>query len=174
MDLLTREHVAQALGLVAFLISLVGYTSASDRRLKTMMTVGLVFLTVHFMVFGAWLAALSLALNTVRTWVSLHRRGTRWFAGIATIQLAASLPLIGAVRDVFPVAGSIVGTYGLFCLSGVRLRVALLITTGLWFVNNLMWGSIGAVLLDGMNALAHLVAIHRIRAAAKATLPEHS
>ena len=171
MDFVTREHLAQALGLVAFLVSVIGYTSASDRRLKAMMTVGLVFLTVHFMVFGAWLAALNLALNTVRTWISLHRRGSRWFAGIAAIQLGVSLPLIGAVRDIFPVAGSIVGTYGLFCLSGVRLRVALLVTTGLWFVNNLLWGSIGAVLLDFMNALAHLVAIHRIRAAARGTVP---
>jgi hypothetical protein len=166
MDLLTREHVAQALGLVGFFVSLAGYTSASDRRLKVMMTIGLVFLTVHFMVFGAWLVALNLTLNTGRTWLSLHRRGFRWFIAIATVQLAVSLPLMGAVRDVFPVAGSIMGTYALFCLSGVQLRVALLITTGLWFVNNLLWGSIGAMLLDFMNALANLVAIRRIRAVA--------
>jgi hypothetical protein len=94
--------------------------------------------------------------------------------GIAAVQLAASLPLVGAVRDVFPVAGSIMGTYALFCLSGVQLRVALLVTTGLWFVNNLLWRSIGAVLLDFVNALAHLVAIHRIRAAAKEAVPERS
>jgi hypothetical protein len=174
MDFLTRDNVAQALGLVGFLVSLVGYTSASDRRLKVMMTVGLVFLTVHFMVFGAWLVALNLTLNTGRTWLSLHRRGFRWFVGIAAVQLAASLPLVGAVRDVFPVAGSIMGTYALFCLSGVQLRVALLVTTGLWFVNNLLWRSIGAVLLDFVNALAHLVAIHRIRAATKDVAPDRS
>lgn len=174
MDFLTREHLAQALGLVGFLVSLVGYTSASDRRLKVMMTVGLVFLTVHFLVFGAWLVALNLTLNAGRTWLSLHRRGFRWFLGIAAVQLAVSLPLMGAVRDVFPVAGSIMGTYALFCLSGVRLRVALLATTGLWFVNNLLWGSIGAVLLDFMNALANLAAIRRIRATAKAAVPEDS
>jgi hypothetical protein len=48
----------------------------------------------------------------------------------------------------------------------VKLRIALLITTGLWFVNNLLWGSIGAVLLDLMNASAHIVTIVRLRAAA--------
>ena len=62
MDFLTREHVAQALGLVAFLVSLIGYTSASDRRLKAMMTVGLVFLaiTLGYVGWSVWLRVLVL------------------------------------------------------------------------------------------------------------------
>lgn len=166
MDFVTREIAAQAVGLVAFVVSLIGYTSTGDRRMKVMMTAGLVLLTVHYLVFGAWLAALSLALNTARTWLSIDRKGMGWFAAVAAVQLALSLPLVQTPRDVFPIAGSVVGSYGLLCLSGVKLRIALLITTGLWFVNNLLWGSIGAVLLDFMNASAHIVTIVRLRAAA--------
>ena len=167
MDHFTRDGIAQFLGLTAFVISLVGYTSTSDRRLKVMMTTGTVILTVHFMFFGAWLAALSLAMNTARTWLSLYRKGIRWFIGVAALQLAVSLPFIAGVRDLFPVAGSIIGSYGLLCLSGVGLRVAMLLTTGCWFVNNLLWGSVGAVLLDVLNACAHLVAMYRIHRATR-------
>ena len=163
MSFLTQEWVAQALGLLAFTISLVGYTSTSDRRLKIMMTTGTVILALHFVFFGAWLAAISLAMNTARTWLSIYRKGWRWFAIVAVAQLAVSLPLIATVRDVFPVLGSLIGSYGLLCLAGVKLRVAMLVTTACWLVNNLLWGSVGAVLLDGLNACAHLYAIYRIR-----------
>ncbi len=163
MNFLTREMIAQGLGILAFVISLVGYTSTSDRRLKVMMTSGLVVLTVHFLFFGAWLVALSLGLNIARTWLSIYRKGIRWFVGVALIQLALSLPLVEGIRDVFPIAGSIVGSYGLLCLSGVKLRAAMLITTSFWFVSNLLWGSIGAVMLDIMNASAHLFAMYRIQ-----------
>lgn len=159
---MTRETIAQALGLIAFLISLVGYTSTSDRRLKIMMTCGLIFLTAHFLFFGAWLVALSLVLNTARTALSLYRKGGRWFVGVAIVQLAVSLPLVSSARDIFPIAGSIVGSFGLLCLSGVRFRLAMLLTTFFWLANNLLWGSIGAVLLDVLNIAAHLLAIHRI------------
>jgi len=167
MDLLTGETIAQGLGILAFVISLVGYSSTSDRRLKVMMTSGTVILTVHFLFFGAWLAALSLGLNTVRTWLSIYRKGMRWFVGVALIQLAFSLPLVDGIRDAFPIAGSLVGSYGLLCLSGIKLRVAMLITTGCWLVNNLLWGSIGAVMLDILNASAHVFAMYRIQQTAK-------
>lgn len=160
--------LAQTLGVVAFAISLVGYTSTSDRRLKIMMTAGTVILAGHFMLFGAWLAAISLAMNTARTWLSIYRKGWLWFVIVAIAQLAVSFPLIVSSRDVFPVLGSVIGSYGLLCLAGVRLRVAMLLTTACWFVNNLLWGSIGAVLLDALNASAHLYAMYRIRQAAGA------
>jgi hypothetical protein len=167
MDLLSREMIAQGLGILAFVISLVGYLSTSDRRLRVMMTSGLVVLTVHFLFFGAWLVALSLGLNTVRTWLSLYFKGRRWFVGVALIQLAFSLPLVDEIRDVFPIAGSLIGSYGLLCLSGIKLRVAMLITTACWFVSNLLWGSIGGVMLDTLNASAHVFAMYRMQQAAR-------
>ena len=164
----SQTWLAQALGIIAFTISLVGYASTSDRRLKIMMTAGTVILAAHFMLFGAWLAAISLAMNTARTWLSIYRKGWRWFIVVAIAQLAVSLPLIASSRDVFPVLGSVIGSYGLLCLAGVRLRIAMLLTTACWLVNNLLWGSIGAVLLDGLNASAHLYAMYRIRRTAGA------
>jgi hypothetical protein len=127
-----------------------------------MLTSGTAILTLHFMLFGAWLAAVSLILNTGRTWLSIYRRGTRVFVAIALAQLAISLPLVDSTRDMLPVVGSVVGSYGLLCLSGKWLRMALLITTGFWFVNNLLLWSVGAMMLDFLSAGAHIYAIHRI------------
>lgn len=156
------EWLAQSLGVAAFLISLAGYISPNDRRLKVMLTSGTAILTLHFMLFGAWLAAVSLILNTGRTWLSIYRRGTRVFVAIALAQLTISLPMVDSMRDMLPVVGSVIGSYGLLCLSGQWLRMALLITTGFWFVNNLLLWSIGAMMLDCLNAGAHIYAIHRI------------
>ena len=165
MAALNSEWLAQTLGILAFLISLVGYLSTDDRRMKIMLTSGTAILSLHFVLFGAWLAALSLVMNTGRTWLSLHRRGMPIFFMVATAQLAVSIPLVSELRDVFPVIGSIVGSYGLLCLSGTGLRAALLVTTSFWFVNNLLWGSVGGLMLDAMNAVAHVYAILRIRRA---------
>ena len=44
--------LAQALGITAFAISLVGYLSPCDRHLKIMMTVGTALLSLQFVLFG--------------------------------------------------------------------------------------------------------------------------
>lgn len=162
---MSTQHLtwaAQALGILAFSVSLIGYLSTNDRRLKIMMTAGTAILSVHFVLFGAWIAAVSLVLNTARTWLSVHRRGLRWFIPVALAQLAISLPLISQPRDALPIAGSIIGSYGLLCLSGIKLRAAMLITTCFWLANNLLWGSVGAVMLDCLNASAHIFAMIRL------------
>ena len=163
MSLSELDWLAQGIGIAAFLISLVGYVSVNDRRLRVMMTSGTVLLTIQYLLFGGWLVAVSLAMNTARTWLSIYRKGWRWFLLVAGLQVLISLPMMHSARDVFPVVGSLIGSFGLLCLDGVRLRIALLLTTACWTVNNLLWGSIGGLLLDGLNSIAHLVAIFRIR-----------
>ena len=155
--------LAQALGIVAFAISLVGYLSPCDRRLKIMMTTGIGLLALQFVLFGSWLVASSLLVNSGRTWLSIHRKGLRWFVPVAAVQLALGLALAKQPFDALPIAGSIVGSFGLLCLQGIGLRVAMLITTALWFGNNVIWWSIGGMMLDGLNAGAHLRAIHLLR-----------
>lgn len=157
-----QEWIAQSLGVAAFMISLVGYASTSDRHLKIMMTLGTILLAVHFVLFGTWLSAVSLAMNTARTWLSIYRRGLQWFVLVASLQLAVSMPMVSVATDLLPVAGSLVGSFGLLCLVGIRLRVAMLITTGCWLANNLLLGSIGAVMLDLLNTAAHASSIWRI------------
>lgn len=154
---------AQGLGLLAFMISLIGYLSPSDRRLKVMMTIGTALLALQFVLLGAWLVAASLVINTGRTWLSIHRHGLRWFIPVAIVQLLAGIALAHRLHDVLPIAGSIIGSFGLLCLRGIPLRYAMLATTTLWFFNNLIWFSIGALLLDGLNASAHIRAIHMLR-----------
>ncbi len=151
---------AQALGIVAFLISLVGYLSTDDRRLKMMMSVGTACFAIQFVIFGSWLVAASLLINTARTWLSIRYRGMRWFVAVAVVQLTVGAILAERSHDAFPVLGSLIGSYGLFCLRGIPLRAALLAKTAMWFVNNLIWGSIGGLLLDGLNASAHFRAIY--------------
>ena len=157
--------LAQALGIVAFAISLVGYLSPCDRRLKIMMTVGTALLSLQFVLFGGWLVAVSLLMNTARTWLSIYRKGLRWFVPVALVQLGIGILMARHLHDALPIAGSIVGSFGLLCLSGPRLRAAMLVTTMLWFFNNLVWGSIGGVVLDALNATAHLRAIYLQRVA---------
>ena len=53
--------LAQALGITAFAISLVGYLSPCDRRMKIMMTAGTALLSLQFVLFGGWLLALLFA-----------------------------------------------------------------------------------------------------------------
>jgi len=156
------EWIAQILGLLAFTISLVGYTSTSDHRLKAMIAMGTAAFTLQFICLGAWLVSISLMMNTARSWLSIYRKGFSWFLLVISIQLMVSIPLARSYHDIFPIAGSILGSFGLLCLDGIRLRMAMFATTCFWFINNLLWGSIGGVMLDLLNASANLIAIYRI------------
>ena len=125
----------QALGVGAFLVSLFGYLSLSDHRMKVMMTVGTALFALQFVFLGSWLVAVSLLINTSRTWLSIYHRGFRLFVVVALIQTIVGLSLAKQIYDFFPIAGSIIGSYGLLCLSGPKLRIAMLLTTTLWFIN---------------------------------------
>ena len=138
----------QFLGLVSYAIGVYCFFQKDDRQLKIFMFVLQFNNCLHFALLNAPTAVLSSLLSVVRTGLSL-KTSSKIVAWLF-IALSAALGLWLAERwlDLLPIVGSCIGTYALFCLTGIRMRLAFLVGACFWLANNIVVGSIGGTLLE--------------------------
>ncbi|MDW3189950.1 YgjV family protein, partial [Vibrio sp. Vb0932] len=65
-------------------------------------------------------------------------------------------------RDLWPIIGTVIGTYSVFCLSGIRMRIGFLLGASCWLTNNILVGSIGGTLLEMTVIVMNLLTIYRL------------
>ncbi|GAL35746.1 arginine/ornithine antiporter ArcD [Vibrio maritimus] len=61
------------------------------------------------------------------------------------------------------IIGTMIGTFSMFVLSGVAMRVGFLVGATCWLINNILVGSIGGTLLEATLIVTNLVTIYRLR-----------
>ncbi|MAI38588.1 MAG: permease [Alteromonas sp.] len=125
---------------------------------------------LHFALLGAVTACFSALLSVVRTGLSIHVK-TR-SRNVAYIFIALSL-LLGIYLadvwyDLFPILGTCIGTYALFCLSGIKMRLAFFCGALCWLTNNIIVGSIGGTLLEATLIMVNSITIWRLYRGEKA------
>ena len=183
----TTWIVAQLLGFVALLCGLGAFAQKSDLDFKRKMTFFCCVEAVHFLLLGAASACLGCLLNGLRSFASARTRSPRvmlmflaalWILGILSIAgfdlprlwAAWKSPEAGSLSAILlaepfrylPLIGSSLGTVGLFLMSGVRLRFAILICSSLWLTHNLIAVSIGPSIMEVTFIIMNLNTIRRL------------
>lgn len=154
--------LAQAVGIVSFALGILCFYQHNDKRLKIMMVVMNLNHALHFALLGAMTAFASALLAAVRTFVSIKvqsRNIAYFFMGLALIW---GLYLSDHWYDMFPIAGSMIGTFALFQLSGIRMRLGFLAGALCWLTNNILVGSIGGTLLETTLILVNLNTMRKL------------
>lgn len=148
--------LGQALGVLSFVLGVSSFLQKDDKRLKQLMLLMNINHSIHFFLIGAMTSAVAVALGAGRTAMSLKTRSP-WVAAFFVIALlAVSSQWAHAWYDWLAVAGASCGTIGLFCLSGIKMRLALLTGSLCWLTNNFIVGSIGGVLLESLAICVNL------------------
>lgn len=140
--------IAQSLGIIAWGMGLVAASQKSDARLKSIYAAMCIVMAVHFSMLGAYVGAITVIITAIRNVVSIK---TKW-PSLAFVFVAAYI-IVGVYKyqtpiDVFATLASILSTFSLFYLSGIRMRAALVVTFSLWLVHNIVVGSIGGIMLE--------------------------
>ncbi len=160
---MTIQIIAQALGFLSFALGVLCFYQKDDKRLKLMMVLMSLNNTIHFALLGAPTASFGAALSMVRAWLAIHTSSV-WAALVfILITLAIGIALADTLSDLFPILGACIGTYALFCLKGIKLRIAFLCGALCWLANNIVVGSIGGTLLEITLLAVNLNTIRRIR-----------
>lgn len=153
---------AQCVGYVAFFLGVSSFLQKDDRRFKLFMAAECLAYVVHFSLLGNSTAVASSTMSVLRSLLALRTR-SRWLAfGIIAINLALGAALAQRPSDWLPLGASCLGTYALFMLQGVPMRLMMLCGTGLWIANNVIVGSIGGTALELVIAVVNLVTIGRM------------
>ncbi len=117
---------------------------------------------LHYVLLGAVPAALGALLSTLRTGTAIVTN-TRWVAVFfIALTLVAGWFVVDAWVDMLPLIGTIIGTYSIFCLSGIKMRVGFLLGAICWLANNLIVGSIGGTLLEATIIATNSATIYRL------------
>lgn len=152
----------QALGLAALAINLFSFSTVNDRRLRALLFGSCSLFAIHYVLLGAAVAGVNLVINAVRAFVSLRFTGVGWFVLFAALQTVMSAVLYATPLDIVPWVASLITGFALFCLSGIKLRIAMLLGTLTWMINSVLVGSWGGMLNDAINGTALLLTIWRL------------
>lgn len=165
LDHLPPFNFVQALGMLSFALGVACFYQKDDVKLKILMIVMCVINTIHFAMLGAITASLGAALAVLRTYISI-KSSSLWMAlGFITVTLVMGIALSNTWYDMLPILGSCIGTYALFCLQGIKMRLGFLLGACCWLANNIIVGSIGTTLLEITLIVVNLFTITRLLAA---------
>ena len=147
---------AQLLGYMALVLGVAAFLQKSDTRLKVLMSFEGFTYVAHFILLGNYPASCSAGVSSVRMLVSLKSRARWWIGVFIALNVALGWVFAKGPAGWLPISASCLATVGVFALHGFAMRLVLLVCTLLWLVNNLLSGSIGGTVLEGLIALANL------------------
>lgn len=154
--------LAQALGFLSFGLGISTFYQKNDRHLKILMLVFNLNHLLHFLLLGSMLSTLSALLSALRTTTSIFT-SSKWVAAIfILIGIVSGLGMAEHWWELWPIVGTVIGTYSLFVLSGIRMRIGFLAGATCWLINNILVGSIGGTLLEMTVIIMNLITIYRL------------
>ncbi|EHI9271406.1 YgjV family protein [Vibrio vulnificus] len=160
--MMAEIDLAQALGFLSFGLGISTFYQKNDRHLKILMLVFNLNHLLHFLLLGSMLSALSALLSALRTTTSIFT-SSKWVAAIfILIGIVSGLGMAEHWWELWPIVGTIIGTYSLFVLSGIRMRIGFLAGATCWLINNILVGSIGGTLLEMTVIIMNLITIYRL------------
>ena len=157
-----REMIAQALGFLSFALGMIGFYQKDDKKLKIIMTIFSLNHMIHYLLLGSILSALSALLAALRNGIAIYISSKVFATIFIIISVSLGGYLANSIWDMWAILGMSIGTYAVFVLKGVQMRIAFLIGATCWLTNNIIVGSIGGTLLEGTLICVNLVTIIRL------------
>ncbi|CAE6930510.1 YgjV family protein [Vibrio sp. B1FLJ16] len=154
--------LAQALGFISFGLGISVFYQKNDRLLKILMLVFNLNHLLHFLLLGSMVSALSALLSALRTTTAIFVSSKRVAAVFIAISLVSGFWVAEQWRDLWPILGTVIGTYSVFCLSGIQMRIGFLLGASCWLTNNILVGSIGGTLLEMTVIVMNSLTIYRL------------
>ncbi|PNH86890.1 YgjV family protein [Vibrio diazotrophicus] len=164
--------LAQALGLVSFALGISTFYQKDDRKLKIIMLIFNMNHLLHYLLLGSMTSALSAALSAARTGTSIYTSSRYIAAVFIVLGLGLGLSISNHWWDMWPIVGTVIGTFAVFMLRGIAMRIAFLVGGVCWLINNIIVGSIGGTMLEATLICVNLLTMYRlVRDEKKAAIP---
>ncbi|WP_394243945.1 YgjV family protein [Vibrio astriarenae] len=140
--------IAQILGFVSLALGVTTFYQKDDRKLKILMMVFHINHLIHYFLLGSLVSVASSALSVLRTATAIYVSSLVVAFGFIALSALGGFYLIESYHDIWPLLGTAIGTYSVFCLKGIKMRLGFLVGACCWLVNNIIVGSIGGTLLE--------------------------
>ncbi|CAM4372844.1 YgjV family protein [Vibrio agarivorans] len=154
--------IAQILGFVSLALGVATFCQKDDRKLKILMMVFHINHLIHYFLLGSLVSVASSALSVLRTATAIYVSSLVVAFGFIALSAVGGFYLIESYHDIWPLLGTAIGTYSVFCLNGIKMRIGFLVGACCWLINNIIVGSIGGTLLEMMLISVNLSTTFRL------------
>ncbi|WP_417532063.1 YgjV family protein [Marinobacter lipolyticus] len=162
-DMSLAAVLGQICGLIALGFCIAGFANKNDDRLMVLLISANVAFALMFAFFESWTAAALTVLVILRIALARKFQGSwRIMAVVLTINLLVAAFTWRVPTDVFPLMAAVLGTVGMFMLRGIPLRIVLGLAALSWMLNNIVIGSVGGTLAEGMVLVTNVITIIRL------------
>jgi hypothetical protein len=158
------ELAGQVVGLIALAFCIAGFSSKQDDRLMVLLISANVAFALQYALFQSWTAAALSALVIVRIGLARRYQGSLLaMCGVLGAGFVAAALTWQSLTDLFPLTAMVLGTVGMFLLRGIPMRLFLAAAATAWMLNNIVIGSIGASLAEGLVIITNFITIIRLK-----------
>lgn len=150
---------AQWVGFIALFLGATAFSNPNGEKFKRRLTWFQLAILVHFILLGSLASAAVTFIAALRSYFSTKTRSPAvatlfiiliWVTGLATLQYQS---------EILTMIGASIGTYALYRCDGLQMRLLILVNSTCWFTNNLLIGSIGGTITEGLFILLNLKVI---------------
>ena len=175
-DMTWNLILGQVFSLIGLGLCLAGFSSKRDDRLLVLLISANVAFAIHFVLFESWTAAALTVLVVVRIFLARKYPGNlKVMFGLLVLSVIAAALTWRTMVDVFPLLAMTLATLGMFLCRGIPLRIMLGLAAFAWMMNNILIGSIGGTITEGLILVTNVITIFRIaRAQRRGLLPSGS
>ena len=154
--------LAQVLGYISFILGVSTFYQKDDKKLKIAMLIFNLNHVLHFLLLGSIVSVLSALLSALRTATAIYVSSKTVTVGFIFISLVSGVWLSNSIWELWPILATIIGTYSVFVLKGIQMRIGFLIGATCWLINNILVGSIGGTLLEVTVISVNVMTIFRL------------
>ncbi|SEF64965.1 YgjV family protein [Vibrio hangzhouensis] len=154
--------VGQLLGFLSFGLGMATFYQKDDKQLKILMVVFNINHLIHYFLLGSLVSVVASALSASRTLASIFTQSRLVAWAFIVVAVVFGLFVSEGAIHIWPILGTAIGTYCVFMLKGIEMRVGFLIGATCWLINNIIVGSIGGTLLEATLIVTNSVTIYRM------------
>lgn len=153
----------QIMGLIATVIVICAFYQKNDVRLKIIMMIGSLTFAVHFYLLGAYAGATVNVINAFLGGFSIrfHKSNKVMFFFIFIYSIIAFFTFEKLI-SLLPYVTGILGCIALYRLSGIPLRLLILVSSSLWMTYNIIFMSIGGIITEMFVMSVNCITIYRL------------
>lgn len=157
------EIAGQVVSLIALGLCIAGFASRQDDRLMVLLISANVAFAIQFALFGSLTAAV-LSLLVIGRIMLARRYLGNWkiMLAVLAVNLLAAVLTWRSPVDFFAIAAAVFGTIGMFMLRGIAMRLMLAAAAIAWMLNNIVIGSVGGTLAEGLVVITNFITIYRL------------
>lgn len=161
--------LGQFIGLIAYLVVLWSFSRKKDDHFIYGQIVSSIFWVFHYGMLEKLAASATTGVHILRygsaPFARKHQQWRLWIAIIvAFFYFACGLTFAKEFIDWMPIIASIIGSFAVAFLEGIRMRIVFLIVSCFWLSFNLASHSIGGSLTDISVLTINFITILRLRA----------